>query len=722
VSFSTLRSRPSLRAPSLTSLVVSRPDGWFDLLAVALAAVVAITVLRTPIGSGDYGQWLMVSRHYAGESVPDYRDLAAVPPLVPFLIALTTRFFSDPVLALTVVEALMAVGFVLATYWAGASLFDDRAAGLLGAACSFIVTDAMLQLFAFGGLPQTGALIFLAIAVGALARARRDDPGAQRWWIVGSVALVLTVFSHAGTGALAVLSVGSVALVSALGSDRDSLRERVVCLKPLAIGLAVLAPYWLFVIVPKNTNYLSNAASLNYGGPHALWQHLSADPMTLTILFAGAGILVLAAVYTFAGTRIGNFSVLTAWGAACWGFLAVSILGGVGTEYPRFVFPLLQPLAIAVGGGLVLAIRWLATSVPKRYFGQLEWAPVAVLALVLLTLGPHTAGAYRQESQGYRFPGLDSFVHDVAAIDAQLPEGQTILTTARPGKWAEGITGRAALFSQLNRYMFRDAERSRSLAADAILRSTYSASDGQYFLRYTSFFHDVPTSPWIAINHGGEYVDLLRFPSTEFEILSGDQVVATLSSLDAQTFKPSLDADVIDVATTFSGSAGGAPVAVDQQVVISKTTTTLSLLFDVRSDLPIDGLRLTLKPVAPNQVVTTLVPGGADLAFNQRGGSQPRLFLRTDTAGARVLEDGSLQVASDSHQLRVDLSFTPSAPPINDSVLLKPSDLVEQYDVGAVFLPGNPSIDARQDRLRALGFEYAGGTNDYVIMTRRSDP
>jgi len=61
------------------------PYDPFLLVLAVLTGLTAVLVL-TPLGSGDYGQWLMTARPYAGLSLPDYRAAGAVPPVVPVLL------------------------------------------------------------------------------------------------------------------------------------------------------------------------------------------------------------------------------------------------------------------------------------------------------------------------------------------------------------------------------------------------------------------------------------------------------------------------------------------------------------------------------------------------------------------------------------------------------------------------------------------------------------
>ena len=79
-------------------------------VAIAMAVGVGLVaiVMSTPIaGRGDFGQWLMASRFYLGQPIPDYRDVAALPPLVPVLLAGIRMVIPDPVIALEILNGLV---------------------------------------------------------------------------------------------------------------------------------------------------------------------------------------------------------------------------------------------------------------------------------------------------------------------------------------------------------------------------------------------------------------------------------------------------------------------------------------------------------------------------------------------------------------------------------------------------------------------------------------
>ena len=91
-------------------------------------------VLLSPIAArGDYGQWLMTSRYYLGEDVPEYRTITALPPVVPLLIAGVRLLVPDPIAALHVVTVGLLVAVGGAFFASGTLIFASRWVGTFSA-------------------------------------------------------------------------------------------------------------------------------------------------------------------------------------------------------------------------------------------------------------------------------------------------------------------------------------------------------------------------------------------------------------------------------------------------------------------------------------------------------------------------------------------------------------------------------------------------------------
>ena len=700
-----------------------RPEFWLDVTIVAMALLVAFVVGRPAIGSGDYGQWLMVSRYYSDLSVPDYRELSAVPPLLPLLVSFLSQFISDPVMLMSVTKILLAVGLFLATYWAGSGIFSDKATGLLGATVTFFAMDRMIEIFAFGGLPQALSLTFVAIAMGAIGRASRSNTRSMHYWIIGAAAIWCAAMSHAGTGTLAVLAGSATMGLIVLSKTNLTRREQYFRLAPLGVCLLLLAPFWLLVIIPQNQEYLVNTASLSYRGSWAFWWRLSSYDWNLVVAGAGGAVMLVATARELV-TRghPGPFTILLAWGCAVWAFFGLSVLTAVGTDYPRFLYPLLQPLALAVGAAIVAgaryASRWVIFEESKA------WSPLAAVAVLLVLIAPGTAASFGREAQFHQFAALSEKVSAIRALDGTLGADASIVTTPRMGKWFEGITGRPALFAMPNRYAFRSVEFERSIAADALLRSTFSASDGQFFLRYTSLKDGVPSSLWIAINHFGEYVDLLELSPTGFEIVREGEAAITLDDLQPQDLDTVIDGDVVYVEGSHAGVLDGGPLLVSQQVAMSQSGNSMTFTYQISSEARFDEVHIRINPLAMLGRAPTdasRVEDGVELAFPEMARNQPRLRILSTGKHSQVVadEDGMIEIVSlGSRTVQFEVAFGRSAPPINEPIILNPSDLVDEYRIGAALLADDGTLGPRQARLEALGFEFSKEVGDYVLLVR----
>src|SRR5437867_4380722 len=123
---------------------------------------------------------------------------------IVFSLAALRVVITDPFAALHIFGVLLLLGVVASVYAVAAAIFTNRTTSILAIVLAFLVTDRFLELFAFGGLLQAGALMFMTLSVAAFVRAGAG-PGVQRiWWSLGSVSLVLAALSHVGTGVLAV--------------------------------------------------------------------------------------------------------------------------------------------------------------------------------------------------------------------------------------------------------------------------------------------------------------------------------------------------------------------------------------------------------------------------------------------------------------------------------------------------------------------------------------
>ena len=96
------------------------------------------------------------------------------------------------------------------------------------------------------------------------------------------------------------------------------------------------------------------------------------------------------------------------------------------------------------------------------------------------------------------------------------------------------MTGRDTLFTSSIRYSFRPTEWDRSLAATTVLRSQLGLVNPFFFARFTDGDPTIsaPRGLTLAVNHGGEYIDLLRTVAAETAITGPTgEPIARLSNL-----------------------------------------------------------------------------------------------------------------------------------------------------------------------------------------------
>ena len=718
------------------SLPVSRPGAWLAgsigmpmdtvlVAAVGVVLIVAALVGTTVIGSGDYGQWLMVSREFAGLSTPAYRDLSDVPPLVPATIALLSGVLGDPVLALRVVAFAIAAGSGAALYAAGRALDGRAVTGLAAAILGLLVTDQFLELLAFGGLLQAVAIVFLTVAFVAFSQSLRSPRTERGWWLAGCAAMLLACLSHVPTATIAVPFCAVAAGIALLPPARQAVAARLRTGVPLLVAFGLVAAYWAVAVAPQSAPYVANPASLAYRGPDRLVDQLVGYvPTAAVIAIGGAACLAWAArlVIRPGLKRLrAPKTILVAWAATSWAAFGVSAIAGASTDYPRFAPLLVVPLAVAAAGGLAEAGQWLARRTRRRPTTD---HALAAIALGVVAIAPFSIANYQTEAEGYRMPDAEALAAAATWADQRVVPGQTILAPVREAKWIEGLTGRSTLFAGQIRYAFRPAEWDRALAANALSRGDLTLVNESFVLT----MHDAvrtdagaqPRGLLVSANHGGEYLDLLRLVPASSVVLAGDgSVLASLPALDADGMSRSHDATNASVTTAWSGDRDGTTIEYAARLELAAQARSFDLTFDAASERGVGGLGAELRPL-PGMPIVSLEPldGGAILTFPRTGTTEPRLRLDVPDGTVQLTPDGSVAVASADASLTVTFTDLTAGGASASLDLLEPRELIDAYAVGAAVLRRDPSYEDRRDRLAFLGFRVAFAEGPYVVMVR----
>jgi hypothetical protein len=688
-------------------------------------------VATTALGSGDYGQWLMTARSFGGQTVPGYRADAAIPPVVPLVLAQLVNLVGEAVVALRILVLALLAFLGGAAFAAAASLFGSRTAGLLATILALLVVDQFLDLFAFGGLLQATAIGFAWITVAAFHRASSADPPAWRWWTLGAVAVGLAGLTHLGTAYILVPTGCAVAVLAAYRAEPDPRRRtaRLARLAPLGAVLVALAFIWLTVLLPGSTDLTRNPASFDYRGPIRLLENLTGSWPTAVVAVVGLVAIVIGVVREAPWRSTGRaaaWTTLATWTAITAAVLGIAVVTRTATDYPRFATPLLAPLVVAAAGtgAVALGAAGSALALAAGKGTATGWS-IGLLVMVVLVSAPLAADRFTTEARGYELSDAAGLSAAAEWIDANVDAGGTVLAPVREGKWIEGLTGHPALFSSAFRYSFRPDEWQRSLAADALLRSSGAAVNEYFFARTVAPGSDQTAARGLvlAANHGGEFVDLLAIAPDRTRILSTDPaspVLATLTNLAPLGRVVTPATSELRVETAFGADRQGTPVTLRQTLTLQQDSSVLDLRVQAETALPLGGIAFELMPSSHMPESEIQITGQEALVtFGRLGASQPQLRVAIVGGAGRFehTSDGALAVRSPDPSVRLlitDLTAAPS--PTVRLAWLEPAELLERYDVEAVLLTRDPALEARQARIEALGFRQAMDLGTYLLF------
>jgi len=698
------------------------------LITLAVLAGLVLVVGSTSLGSGDYGQWLMAARAFNDLSLPDYRAAGAVPPVVPFVLAQLVSLLGDALVAIQVFAVLILCALGVSAYVAATTLFRSRRAGLLATVLALVVVDQFLDLFAFGGLLQATAIAFAWLTVAAFFRAAHEPQPAWVWWTVGAGCVGLTALTHMGTAYILVPTGCAVAIIAARHAASSRL-ERLIRLAPLGVVMVAAMMFWLAILLPGGTDLIRNPASLDYRGPSRLLENLTGYVPTAVVTIGGLSAVILGSLVELTRRRHGPWIVLGTWTAVTLAVLLIAVQARAATDYPRFATPVLAPLVIGAAGAVSLAMRVISGWLVKgtRRGTVLGWS-MAALVLTVVVGAPLAVDRFKTEANGYQLRDAASLSQAASWMDANLGQQATVLAPVREAKWIEGLTGRAALFSNAFRYSFRAEEWQRSLAADALLRSSGSLVNQFFFARLTADGADPSAARGlvIAANHGGEYVDLLTSVPAHTRILGtnpGQPTLATVTNLAPAGREVTFSPAEVHVTTRWTAERQAVPVTYRQEVVLRQDSSVLDLRLSIETTLPVAGMQFELRPAAgmrSNEI--TFEGQAATISFTRIGSREPR--LRVAVAGGngilRRTATGGLRIWSTEAQVRLLITdLTAASSPSVTLQWLDPTQLIEHYGVEAVLLARDPTLDARRARMEALDFRMARNFGPYVLLVRQ---
>jgi hypothetical protein len=343
------------------------------------------------------------------------------------------------------------------------------------------------------------------------------------------------------------------------------------------------------------------------------------------------------------------------------------------------------------------------------------------IALVAVSVPPAVV-AFGTQANGYRLVDAGSLAQAVAWIDANVPAGATILAPVREGKWVEGLSGRPALFSSAVRYSFRPEEWRRSIAADTVLRSGGVLVNEFFFTRFTDGMTAaaVPRTVVIGVNHGGEYLDLLKILATGTRVLGADglSIVATLPNFAPEGRSVTSDGSAASVTSAWTADRPGGTVTFRQIVSVLNGSSTLELRASAATSTP-SPFEMEITPGDLALTGLAAVDGTAELTFATAGSSAPRVrvVVSGESAVLDSMPGGGLRIHSAGGPIRVLITdLTGADSPTIGAQFLDPASLVVAYQVGAILLVRDPAFEGRLSRLESLGFRIAQSVGPYAIL------
>lgn len=327
------------------------------------------------------------------------------PPLVSWLIGLSTRLFGDAPLAVRLPAIALSTLTAIGAWSVGIGLFRSRRIALAGAAICLVVP--VFNAFSFVVFHQSALLAFYTLALAALVRAR-DAAGAGAWRLRPWLALGATAGLAALSQYIAILLLPTALLL--LASDAAGRRALRTPGPYVAFALAAAIASPIFVWGARNDweNLLWHlgvrydfeldrpAAPLEYAGLQAL----SFSP----VLYAALLATLVAACRRLRDPR----------------FRFIAIAGGVPVVFFAAMTPFAFVFAYYAGVGFVplaVGLAALAAEERGRAWRRAAAAGAAVAALATLVM---VSGAAIHRAADFFFPGIEEHFARGRAAEAIL--------------------------------------------------------------------------------------------------------------------------------------------------------------------------------------------------------------------------------------------------------------------------------------------------------------
>jgi hypothetical protein len=588
------------------------------------AAWVYDTLTAKQLPSTDMGQWIMYSRYYLGESLPAHRIPLGVSPLLPFALAIATRFSGDSIQAGIVISSVLFFLLLMGVYFVTRELFHDSISAVIAVLLVGFGEHLLVHLTAFGGLPQLAAIVSVNLGFVALLKIQRSVHQ-NSCWIALSLSCLLVCFFHFPSGPLYLATVaGSLAFVSCHKRAYAQQLIRRTC-RYLLIPVAAWTIYFL-AFFDQLIEYAKNRAGYYRTGVAVLADYISVDRSFSALVAIALACTFLLPLLTWRrnGRDIrGAAGLLQVWLLVPASFMFASHLLKVGTDYSRFLFYFVQPPLFALAYLLGVLARWpfehhsalrsrAPGVLPVRFAGVWRWMFVSLIACVAANSARFAVHFYPDDVDYFSVNDHSSCLDVIGQLESY-GDSSTVLAPLVESMWIEGLSGRGALFSNKLRFLYRPGEIDRALDADLIATGSDTAvENGFVYLRFQSVPGGIAFNPDVAVYHRGEYVSVVtlqdRLTTIEANIGGTSKKLNLARDFAYSCDAPEVDGSRVEVTSHYSLSGPSAEVTLTKSVVVSGESPVVEINLELVTDgnAGIAGCRFeigdTVEPFRENNV------------------------------------------------------------------------------------------------------------------------
>lgn len=278
--------------------------------------------------------------------------------------------------------ALAGIGLALVTAAAGRRWYDEASALLAGA-----IVATCFGYFSIGrlALPDLPLAFFITLATWAVLVGSLDAPGrALRWWSIAGFAAGAAFLTKGPVG----LVVPAVAVAPTWWRERTRLRLPLVPLLAGAVLFAVVGiPWYVTMAAEHGRAYLDSFfvgdnlerfATDRFNDPRPVWFYL---PIVLGGMLPWTPLAVAGIPGVRAAIRARRRPGPIAWRLWAWALMPLALFTLSVGKQPRYVLPILPPLALLLARAVVTRLR----THGDRHDPWLQW-PAGVIALLLAAL------------------------------------------------------------------------------------------------------------------------------------------------------------------------------------------------------------------------------------------------------------------------------------------------------------------------------------------------